>query len=346
MGIFSNLFDINSNKESMESSLQNQIIKVDQSIQSQSNFLNVHSDIIDLIWVADGNKIKSDNSVNCKVDLAELGDIEITISFNKHTEPSLIYKDLPIVLDVDISKIERPPYYPTYEELTPEQKGVYWKLLANPYNTAIDIGFVFILYYGLERHLCGEKFEQAFDVILKLRRVHSNGSFQAYSASALILCSIFKNRMDLLQKIFDSCTSNHEYILSEDLFFLCKLFLNSPLSGEEIIERHRIFGFKKSNYIKPHRNLFLNTLNEIIKQQKKHAGVYISEYINTEMLSSLEKSTEILFANVSIENRTIELPRISTCKELKEDIYELLNKTHETVKLKLAEARKAKMKLS
>ena len=341
MGFLSRLLGSQNDNKSLESVAQNQVTVVDQYIQLQTNLLNVHSDIIDLIWVADGNKKNWDENIHCQKDSFDVGDIEITISFSMDEEPSLIYSKLPIMLDVDIDKVKRPPYYPTYKGLTPKQKGIYWKLLANPYNPEIDIGFVFILYYGLERHLCGEKFEQAFDVILKLRNVHNNQSFQSYSATALILCAIFRNRTDLLRKAFDSCVSKQENYLSDNLYFLCKLFLNLPLSGEEITERHRMFGFKKNNYIKSHRELFLNTLNETIRQKYKNGSVYLSEYINIGTLSSFEQSTEIVFANFSIENRTIEIPMVSTCKELKEDMFILLDDTHEAVKLKLAEERKA-----
>ena len=102
-------------------------------------------------------------------------------------EPSLIYTNQKINPTQRIEDIATPPYYPTYSGLTPEQKWVYLNLLANPYNPAIDIGFVFILYYGLERHLLLGNFEKAIDVLLKLRDVHTNKSFQSYSANAIIL---------------------------------------------------------------------------------------------------------------------------------------------------------------
>ena len=105
-----------------------------------------------------------------KVTISELG-ISLSISFSSDEEPSLIFMGLPIA-HVD-GPVERPPYYPTYKGLTPEQRGIYWKLLANPYDETIDIGYIFILYYGLERYLLTDKYEEVIDVILKLRDVHS-----------------------------------------------------------------------------------------------------------------------------------------------------------------------------
>ena len=97
---------------------------------------------------------------------------------SSNEEPSLIYTKQPVVVPNDVSIVERPPFFPTYSGLTPEQKGVYIKLLQNPYDNSVDIGFVFILYYGLERHLLVGDYERAYKVILKLRDVHSNASFQ------------------------------------------------------------------------------------------------------------------------------------------------------------------------
>jgi len=89
----------------------------------------------------------------------------------------LIYTKLPLAQIDNIEDVERPPYYPNYSQLTPQQKGVYWKLLSNPYDSKFDIGFVFILYYGLERHLLNGNYEKAFRLILKLRDIHTNKSF-------------------------------------------------------------------------------------------------------------------------------------------------------------------------
>lgn len=345
MGFFSRLLgledDSDNSKNISQSPVQTQITPDPSSSLTDDNFLNIHSDIKDLLWIADGVKQNWDNNISHEKYSYEMGDIEFTIRFSFDEEPSLIYTNLPIKFDVKIDEVERPPYYPNYKNLTSEQKGVYWKLLSNPYNPKINIGFVFILYYGLERYLCGDKFAQAFDVILKLREVHNNESFQAYSASALILCSMFKNRKDLLQRFFSSCTKNGAMNISDNLYFLCKLGLNIPLTGEEIIARYKTFGFTKNNYIKSYRDLFLATLKEKIYLKHKSDNVYLSEFIGQGMLSKLDRYSELIFANVSIENREIQIPMILSCKALKDDIFSLLNKTHETVKVKLAEARKA-----
>ena len=56
----------------------------------------------------------------------------------------------------------------------------------------INIGYVFIFYYGLERHLFFGDAESAFDMILRLRQRHKNGSFMSYSSSALVAAHIYQ----------------------------------------------------------------------------------------------------------------------------------------------------------
>lgn len=89
--------------------------------------LTIHDDLKDLIWIADGPK---KNYVNDnKKEIYEANGIRITFSIRNCDEPSLIYLKLPVSLVEDVRSVERPPYFPSYVELAPEQRGVYWKLL-------------------------------------------------------------------------------------------------------------------------------------------------------------------------------------------------------------------------
>jgi hypothetical protein len=153
--------------------------------------ISLHEDLKGLVWFGDG-PLKNYINENISKNTFEYSGIRITFQMTGDEEPSLIYTKQHIIIPSDISSIERPPYFPTYSGLTPEQKGLYIQLLQNPYNNNIDIGFVFILYYGLERHLLIGDYEKAFEVILKLRDIHTNKSFQSYSANAIILTSLLK----------------------------------------------------------------------------------------------------------------------------------------------------------
>ncbi len=212
-----------------------------------NNFV-VHGDIVDLIWVADGPRRNYINTPT-KSEFVNVRGFSINVSFMEQEEPSAIHTTMPIAQIQNLYGIERPPYYPTYVGLTSEQKAVYWNLLYNPYNPQIDIGFVFILYYGLERHLLCGNYEKAIDVILKLRDVHKNNSFQSYSADAIILTSLIRNRPDILEKFLNSLDKSYELNFSDNMLLLCKFLLNVPLKAYEIMNSAKAFGFTKLNYM-------------------------------------------------------------------------------------------------
>ena len=152
----------------------NELVKTEITIAPDNNRslavkgLTIHEDLRNLVWIGDG-KFKNYTQNQNNENFMEVNGFRISISFMNQEEPSLIYTNQKVSQPQDASKVERPPYYPTYSGLTPEQKWLYLKLLSNPYDTSIDIGFVFILYYGLERHLLNGNFEEVFKVILKLR---------------------------------------------------------------------------------------------------------------------------------------------------------------------------------
>ena len=219
MGLFGTLFGKRGNNDPSNNVSPNQLESINNNIGEKSLMIfdrfTVHSDLTDLIWILDGPRKNFENPPHKIV--FEIDGIPVYFGNVGNTEPSAISTKMPIKDVSDITKVSRPPYYPRYSELTPEQRGVYWKLLSNPYNPEIDIGFVFVLYYGLERHLLNGNYEKAFDVIIKLRDVHKNPSFQNYSAHALILTSL--NNFSFLFSIesrISRPSSNNSFIFFKD----------------------------------------------------------------------------------------------------------------------------------
>lgn len=306
---------------------------------AQQNTYSIHPDIRKLLWIADGPE---KNYVPAKKQsIFEHEGFRITISFGNDIEPSLISTKMPIAIVEDISSVERPPYYPTYAQLTPQQRGVYWKLLENPYNPSIDIGFVFILYYGLERHLLEGYYEKAFDIILRLRDVHKNSSFQSYSACALLLTSMFRKRNDLAETFFDSLDKEHEFNIPDNLYLLCKFGLDIPLSPKDIMRMSKTFEFDNTNYIKKYPQIFENNLRRELIGKFEADVIDMKHLITTAEWRKLEKQPFPMFANISIPSRTVEIPVISDSFKLKNAIYNVLVASHEATKTQLAEMRKA-----
>ena len=196
--------------------------------------LTIHNDLRDLVWIGDG-KYKNYKKAPSEKNTMEINGFQISIAFMNHEEPSLIYTNQKVVQPKNINDVERPSYFPTYSSLTPEQKWLYLKLLSNPYDTSIDIGFIFILYYGLERHLLNGNFEEAIDVIFKLRDVHTNKSFQTYSANAIVLACMLHQRGDLVLEFIESLDKEHELAFSDNLFLICYINFDLPLLLKDIM---------------------------------------------------------------------------------------------------------------
>ncbi len=305
------------------------------SLTKSAQSLPIHPDLVDLLWIGDGPKKNYVQTANTRSTVVE--GIKITITLSSQEEPSLLSVNMPVSFE---GAAERPPYFPTYKSLTPQQKGEYWRLLANPYDGSIDIGYVFILYYGLERFLLTDKYEQAIDVILKLRDVHSNGSFQAYSANAVVLTSILCKRPDILAKFVASLDKDYEFAIDDNIYLLCKYYFDLPLTTVDIIRMAKAFEFTNMNYIKKYPDVFEEILNDNILKNYGDGGIVPSHFISKNEFRKLPYSQMTVFANVSIDCRSIVVPHLLTSFKLKKAVNDLLCQTHEDVKAYLAQMRK------
>jgi hypothetical protein len=151
MGFFDFLFgkrNKNTDADSIkarDTSSNTTLVATDTKVfKRQADLFNVHPDISNLIWIANGEHKNFVSGESDSKNTFTCNGFTITTTMSGSEEPSLIDTRFPIAFDIDCSNVERPPYYPAYIELSPEQKGVYCKLLSNPYNPSIDIGFVFI----------------------------------------------------------------------------------------------------------------------------------------------------------------------------------------------------------
>lgn len=224
--------------------------------------------------------------------------------------------------------------------MTAAQRGVYWEFLADPYSGKFDIGYVFILYYGLERHLLEGRCEDAFNVILKLRDVYDNASFQSYSACALILICLFKQRPDLAGKFYQSLDKRQELNFPDNLYLLCKMGLNLPLTANDIMRMCKTFEFNNQNYIKKYPDLFLKELTASMQSCFGTDQLEIRQFVTQAEWRKLRRQRVPIFANVSIRDKSIDVPLIAECFKLKKVVYDLLERTHESVKKVLIQKRK------
>jgi hypothetical protein len=291
----------------------------------------IHDDIKGLIWIADGihkNYVEKENK-----ETYRMGSILVTIAMH-HEEPSLIYTKEKIVIPNNYLLVERPPYWPTYINLSPEQKGVYMKLLSNPYDSKINIGFVFLLYYGLERHLLYGNFEEALKVIIKLRDVHKNKSFQAYSANSIVLTCLLRQRGDLVLDFIKSLDKDYEFLFSDNLFLMCYYSFKIPLSAKDLTRMAKTFGFENMNYIKKVPELFIESLKEVIMKDINVDSIDLVKYYSDEFIKNIKMQNVTMFANLSIIDKIVPIPNMISNTKFRNAMRKYLEDAHELVKVK------------
>ncbi len=273
----------------------------------------IPKEIVELLWIKDDINYNDNNP-----------SLEI--------EPSLIDLSLEILETDNINDNQEIGYYPCYYELTPKQRFIYLNWLKD-ITKPINISYVFIFYYGLERHLLFGEFEKAFNVINILRKYHFNSSFLSYSEDAILISIIKRDKFEYTQKISFSNSNPLLFAL-----VISKAF--KRFNAEDLILLSRNVGFYNQRYIKGDRKKFINELNRLLKEK------YGEEYYNIkdEDIENYTETFTLAFANYSLEDiyRFEEAPDILSNETIREDIYELLEETHERVKILKREERKIK----
>ena len=294
------------------------------SIKTIDDLGFIPDEIKRLLWFSDGpfKNISKEDSYEVNI-----GNFRARIPLR--SEPSAIAFSLPIESGIDNENIG---YFPSYERLNPVQRYKYLTWLKD-IRSPIDIGYVFIFYYGLERHLLFGDYINVAKAIVILQNFHDNSSFQSYSNDAIFISSIINKDVTFLDYV-------NTDKLSPKLLATYKTLYELPLTTNDIVRMSLVVGWTNNRYIKMYPELFNETLEEVMIDKYS-----TKEYeIDKELFLNTKKTFSLMLANYSIdyENRGIAVPDILSDTALKKDLHKILETTHETVKKKLAEGRKNK----
>jgi len=203
--------------------------------------------------------------------------------------------------------------------------------LRNPYKE-IATGYVFLLCYGLERHLLLGDFERAFDVVLKLRQAHKNNSFLSYSSTALVLSCLQHKNPEYLGKYLLSLDDAQISTINVSLFLLCLHSFGLDLTPKHIMLFAKKFAFENNRYIKKCPDIFLAELEKAIEKQTKQTTINLHNIVKN--IHNVKKSDFMPFANVSLRNdkNAISVPDLTTDIKLTTLCNNLLNIAHEETK--------------
>ena len=267
----------------------------------------------------------------------QISDYVLTIqtSFIQNVEPSVISSTLPIRKPQGNDYVESLPYWPRYDAMTPEQRWVYVNWLTD-ITQPINIGYVFVYYYGLERHLIMGNFEDAVEEILLLQKHHHHKSFLGYSSTALVVAMYARGDF----KYFDKLLS-HEYAceyINPDILFLAKADRGIKLSTKELMVFAPKIGFANTRYIKGYPDLFERYLDGLLLEyETKHQCDLLQK---TDWQKSPKRST-MMFANLSLgEQRFQAIPCITKKAFFVKEAKVLLKGAHDLVKSELLIQRK------
>ncbi len=254
----------------------------------------------------------TDDRVNSNIDNGK----------NFYAEPSAIWTKLPVEKN-NLLETE-PIYYPKYSKLSPKNRYQYLMWLCDVTRDT-NLSYVFLYYYGLERHLLAGNFELAFKEIIRLLRYHDRGTFRRYAETALIVSSLYRKRFDLIQEnifLYDG-VSNEELIIRK--------YMGIDLTAEDLMKLIPSVGLSNRRYFKLYPKKFKKELEGLLHEYNEKNG----QILDCVSMESIEKEKSIAFANCSLndEVRSIIVPDILHNKKLKEICLSLLERTNYNLKI-------------
>lgn len=290
-----------------------------------------------LLWISndDPSTIRHAGVITITINISvEEDEVKADVHAGKESgleaEPSMIWVKLPRQVNNELET--RPMYYPSYSGLSPIHRYQYLMWLTD-ITKPTNLSYVFLYYYGLERHLLIGSYEGAVEEIKRLLHYHDKGTFRTYAARALLTASLHRKRPDILQKI--------PTLLDEtsNLGLVTRVLAKLPFRPEDIISASYRAGFTNKRYLKLQPELFTNTLRDILNEYEKEYGS-LSESID---ISKLPTSRESLFANLSIPEKysEIEIPQLVEDGRFLKLVFGMLTTAHERVKEVVSKKRKS-----
>lgn len=267
----------------------------------------------------DTNLIASPMSINIRFAI-DSGKIDIDEKTNFYAEPSLIWTRLEIHENSDLEK--NPLYFPVYAAFTPDQRFQYLKWLEN-IEKPTNLSYVFLYYYGLERHLLLGDFDKALGEVKRLADTQ-DPKLKKYINGPLLMSIGMRNRLDTLPKLpflFDD---------QDNLTLWIRHMSGDELKANDIIKLSYQVGFTNKRYIKMYPETFEKILDINIQNYLKNHGPILRS-VDLKTLSKYEAS---VFLNISIpdEYRRKMIPDFLSDKEFTKTLKDLLQTTHTQIK--------------
>lgn len=303
--------------------------------RSLSENFHIPEPTLSLLWVTDEDvsKIEHAGSITIQITLTENGADVKQRENGFYAEPSLIWSKLAIKPNANLET--RAMYYPSYSTFSPEIRFQYLNWLRD-ITKPTNLSYVFLYFYGLERHLLVGDYDKAVDEIIRLVKYHDQKSFRAYASTSVIVASLARKRLDII----DRMPSLLEEEVDEALAL--RIYKGTSMSPGDIIDIATRVGFTNKRYIKLHPDIFGEELQKQIDSFEKQYGKLLSVF----RLEDFEREEATVFANMSIPEklRHVKVPVILRDEKFVKAMYTLLERTHSAVKVTIANKSRNKSK--
>lgn len=293
-------------------------------------------DVLELLWMSDGPYANYTPHKTCTTE-DNRGYRDVVNRMNSLlVEPSCISIKMPV--KEPSNRLFLPPlsYYPQYSQLTSEQRWRYLTWLRDV-TVPIDIGYVFLFYYGLECHLFMGKFQSAFKMIVKLRKHQFNTSFEGYSNNSM-LASMIYHRDFSLYDLFESVQRESSPITT--LQVVAKYQSNTPLTASEIMRLSNMAGYVNKRYMNAYPDIFLEELEQILIARYGASSLPWG----TMDLSETPAASIQYMANFSLPLTMLQILDIPRNNVFRNTVRGILLETHEVVKARLRRERSEQQK--
>jgi sulfur transfer protein SufE len=277
-----------------------------------------------LLWTTkeDVSKIESTSTITIVTDGANFQRKENGF----YSEPSLIWEKLPIKSNVGL--IEEAMYWPSYSSFSPEARYQYLRWLGD-ITQPTNLSYVFLYFYGLERHLLVGEYDLAVDEIARLLKAHPKKSFVNYASQSLIVASLGKRRLDIIKRV----PSLLEEEIDEALAL--RIIKGTSITPDDVISISNRVGFSNKRYLKLYPQAFKEELQANIDVFENKFGALLSNF----KIDDFEQREAMVFANLSIPEhiRQVKVPIILENEKFSKGIRSLLQAAHNGVKTRIAE---------
>lgn len=280
-----------------------------------------------LLWITDEDtsKIEHAGSITISISMSDEG-VQVDEKKNGfYSEPSLIWKKLPVKPNNDLA--QEAMYWPSYSAFYPETRYQYLHWLGD-ITQPTNLSYVFLYFYGLERHLLIGDYDAAVDEIARLLKAHPKKSFVQYASQSLIIASLGKKRLDIIERI----PSLLEEEIDEALAL--RIIKGTSMTPDDIISISSKVGFNNKRYIKLYPDVFKEELQKEIYKYENQFGNLLSNF----NLEDFKHEETAVFANSSIPEsiRFIKVPVILEDPKFSTGIKNLLQSSHDNVKSRIS----------